>query len=345
MAATLVLAVGLAGGWVAARAFESPQQRSARAEPPAERALWYPLREGRLVDQVSGRGTIRPESTDPLVVPVQPALAVVTAVRVSAGEEVSQGQVVAEVNGGPVFVFSGAFPFYRDLRVGLTGPDVTELQTALGERGSVIPGAELGSFGAGTAAAVRKLYADQGYVPTADLPLGAVVHASALPERVVSRLRVGTRLVAEGPVVILGRGPLVAGAPLDAGSVVRIRRGMPARVLRDGVEVARATVVATTRGDAGTGVQVRPVRPFDPALAGRRIVVIVDVEVVARRGLLVPSRAVVTDGSGAGEILVRSRRSGQHRVPVRVLGELAGVSAVVGTGSESLAPGDQVRVG
>lgn len=88
---------------------------------------------------------------------------VVTALPLNVGDAAVLGRVVAEINGRPKILLSGELPAYRDLLPGATGPDVTQLTTALAEVG-LLPAAQE-TYDAATAAAVRALFEKNGYAP------------------------------------------------------------------------------------------------------------------------------------------------------------------------------------
>ncbi len=341
----LILALGLSSGWLLARRFESPEQRQAKARPPAPAALWYPMKQGTLVDSASGRGTVQPSSTEALALTEADANAVVTDRTVTHGDMVTQGTEVAEVNGAPVFAFSGSFPFYRSLGPKMTGPDVAQLQRGLLAAGHVVPSDELGSYGAATVQAVKSLYAGRGYTPQPSIPLSSLVVAKSLPERVISNAAVGDRVSSDAPLVTLGQGALIAEAVMDAGVVARMKPGMSARIYSSGALMARGTVVGLPKAADTSRVQVAPRRPLSGTHLGRAIVIVVDIEAVARRALLVPSRAVVSEGDNSGAILVKRATGSRERVPVHILGELGGVTAVAPEGNASLSTRDDVKVG
>jgi len=54
---------------------------------------------------------------------------------VAAGDTISSGRQLAEIDGQPLFALTGAVPAWRDLTPGETGPDVAELQQALAALG------------------------------------------------------------------------------------------------------------------------------------------------------------------------------------------------------------------
>src|SRR5699024_8390259 len=59
----------------------------------------------------------------------------VTAVRVSAGQEVSIGDALYDVDLRPVVIAEGDTPGFRDLNRGAQGPDVDQLQGLLADLG------------------------------------------------------------------------------------------------------------------------------------------------------------------------------------------------------------------
>jgi peptidoglycan hydrolase-like protein with peptidoglycan-binding domain len=85
-------------------------------------------------------------------------VAVVTAVRVGAGDEVGLGDVLVEVSGRPVLALAGKAPGYRDLRPGASGDDVAALQKSLRKLGFATRPDSKGLFGRGTKRAVGELY-------------------------------------------------------------------------------------------------------------------------------------------------------------------------------------------
>lgn len=158
-----LLAATFGVGWAAAVAFQSPEQREAAARPPAPAALFEPVVAGQLKDEVQVRALVSPANQRALRPASLPSPAVVTAAPLATGATVDAGDVVLELSGRPVIVLPGEFPFYRDLAPGLSGPDVAQLQQALGDVGHHIDSDETGFFGASTSEAVRRLYTSIDY--------------------------------------------------------------------------------------------------------------------------------------------------------------------------------------
>jgi hypothetical protein len=188
--------------------------------------------------------------------------------------------VVTVLNGRPVFAIVGSFPFYRDLVVGLEGPDVAQLQRSLTAAG--YPVDDDGRFGEQTMRGVEALYEAAGHTlplrpslpteaslakpasgsendtpsssaeapvspGTAVVPMSELLVSSALPARVVSAPAVGTVVTAETSLA-LEFGGLVARA--DAGESVasQLKPGMPARVTLPNGDTVNAKVSDVSDG-------------------------------------------------------------------------------------------------
>ncbi|WP_277439555.1 peptidoglycan-binding protein [Streptomyces sp. SPB162] len=168
--AVAVGALALSGSAAGASlVIKSPAQAAAeRAAPPPD-LLTAPVERRVLKDSVILRGTVRAgQSVDvsPSVTPGEGAgTPVVTKLLAGLRATVTDGKVLLEVSGRPVFVLRGALPVYRDLKPGATGDDVAQLQRALGELGHRSGGDPAGTFGPGTKAALTGFYASIGYDP------------------------------------------------------------------------------------------------------------------------------------------------------------------------------------
>jgi len=160
VSATLVGAAGVVGAsWV-----KSPQEAAAEHQAPEPSVLSAAIEQRVLSDTVVVRGDVVVSGTF-AVTPVAPGenRALVTGVRVKAGEDVSSGDPLLEVSGRPVVVFEGNVPAYRDLRPGADGDDVAQLQAALADRGFGSGEDPEGFFGSGTKGAVEEFYESIGF--------------------------------------------------------------------------------------------------------------------------------------------------------------------------------------
>ena len=97
----------------------------------------------------------------------------------SAGQTIRQGQAIYQVSGTPVVLLYGNVPAYRDLSEGMTGADVTELNTDLVRLGYAStlarPKSGWDYFSGETAYALELLQAHLGLTQTGTLALGQAV--------------------------------------------------------------------------------------------------------------------------------------------------------------------------
>lgn len=122
------------------------------------------------------------------------------------GRTLHQGQAMYQVSGSPVVLLYGTVPAYRDLSEGMTGADVTELNTDLVKLGyatkaALGPRSGWGYYSAETAYAVEQLQAKLGLTETGTLSLGEAVF---LP----------------GPALVTGLGTTALAGPATPGIVV-----------------------------------------------------------------------------------------------------------------------------
>ena len=137
LAVIVAVAAGLAGA-DGAGVFRSPQ--------PAVSTSGYatgtqPVTRGALTEQAQENATLGDAGSYTVVVPGSPGSggsssssgsgASTFTWLPSAGQTIRQGQEIYQVSGTPVVLLYGNVPAYRDLSEGMTGPDVTELNTDL----------------------------------------------------------------------------------------------------------------------------------------------------------------------------------------------------------------------
>lgn len=163
----VVAAAATAGGWWLGSRVKSPEQIAAESAPPTPSLVTAPVEFRELADRIVVRGTlVAPEETEVTVGVPASGAPIVTRVPVSPGEQLTEGTVVLEVSGRPVFAVSGSVPAYRDLNPGDDGPDVIQLQEALGRLGYTTGDID-GVYGTVTQEAVASMYRDAGYEPAA----------------------------------------------------------------------------------------------------------------------------------------------------------------------------------
>ncbi|MCE7080349.1 peptidoglycan-binding protein [Streptomyces sp. ST2-7A] len=174
---TVGAALLIAGGAVASWMIKSPAQAVADTTPPEPTTLTFPVERRLLTDSVVIRGTVVSDYSVQITPVVGAgegtAAPVVTRVPVSPGTELEAGRVLMEISGRPVFVLPGELPAYRDLRPGVEGQDVEQLQKALRSLGHDTKGDRQGFFGPGTKTALVAFYETIGYFPPEAVEGGA----------------------------------------------------------------------------------------------------------------------------------------------------------------------------
>lgn len=147
------------------------QPVTAESQKPAKTDLTETVEKRALVSKVVTRGTVTSVgATDVSCVPSSAGTqAKVFTKTPEKGKALNEGDALAAVNGRPVLVMQGAAPAFRDMLPGTTGPDVEQLQAALGRLGHSITD-KAGTLGPSTQAALTKLYTNAGFVATAPTP-------------------------------------------------------------------------------------------------------------------------------------------------------------------------------
>jgi HlyD family secretion protein len=180
----LAVAAGAAllaiGGLIGATFVKSPAQLAADTAPPAPTVTTAKVTSQDLTSSVAMRGVVYPSTQYDVSASGPAAQLYISKLDVRAGDTVRSGELIAEIDGAPMFVLSGSVPAWRDLAPGETGPDVAELQKALAALGYSDEGDTSGYYGAGTEDAVSAFYQHLGYtVPTASTASGTGTGAGA----------------------------------------------------------------------------------------------------------------------------------------------------------------------
>lgn len=332
-----ILAAGCGLGWVLAVTFESPEQRAANASPPPPSVITAVVKTGTLASTINVRTTLvlANESTTSIS-------KVVTRAPVSAGQEVTQGQVLLELEGQPLFVLKGAFPFYRDLATNSTGPDVSQLQAALRGVGFDVP--DTGRYDWATIVAVSNLYDRAGYqgYDGRSFGPGQAIAVGGFPATLNAVPPVG-RPTTGSDQVSIGFGAPVARGALPSEMQPFISVGQEAQLSLDTGELLSAIVKSIeppqAEGENATIVfeaKLEDGSDLDLALIGSGGIAVVTITSVAEEALLVPTSAVAHGQDGSAFVLVETEDGSFAQTPVTELGELDGVTAV--------APGESLRV-
>ncbi|MDR1295508.1 MAG: peptidoglycan-binding protein [Bifidobacteriaceae bacterium] len=225
LAVVSALAVALtAGGFVAGRFIRSPAEVAADAEPPAASLITAEVVRQRIEKTVIARGDLVPSeqvnvaaaggwssgesAPNPGFEVIMPgggqvddgggSDGVLTDTFVAVGDAVDEGEVPIEVSERPLIVLRGPVPLTRDLRPGMTGGDVTQLQDALGRLG-LYSGAGDGVFDQATSTAVTRLYAKAGYpAPATDEGVGTDDDTLIAADQAIDTARDGVTTARQG---------------------------------------------------------------------------------------------------------------------------------------------------
>lgn len=163
----VVMALTASLTWWIAGQFRSPKQIAAEASAPPAGPITAKATRGPLDDAINARAQFGSAQSTDLHVPAGTGTRVVTADPLSPGQDVSVGAELLEISGRPLFAVDGGFPYYRDLAVGDTGPDVRQWQATLRSTGFTIPRSEDGTVGTATADATARFYRKRHATPPA----------------------------------------------------------------------------------------------------------------------------------------------------------------------------------
>ncbi len=284
------------------------------------------------------------------------------------GQVVRQGQVLYRVSGSPVVLLYGTVPAWRDLAEGMTGPDVTELNTGLvhlgyATRAALGPRPGWDYFSAATAYALEGLQAHLGVSVTGSLPLGSAVF---LPGAILvtglgaATVLGGAAVPATAVLTATSITPVVT-INLDASQQTEVKDGehvtitLPDGATTPGVVSSVGTVATTPSSSPGSsgnpGGSAPPVITVQVTLthagaAGHLNQAPVTVAITTGSvpsALVVPVDALLAQASGGYAVEVTGPHGAPHLVAVSpgLFDDAAGLVQVTGAG---LAAGQRVVV-
>jgi hypothetical protein len=362
--AVLVVAAAGLGAADAAGAFRSPAATVTTSGYSTGTAL---VTRGSLTEQTQEDGTLADAGSYTVVLPggESGSGSQTFTWLPSVGQVIRQGQVVYQVSGAPVILMYGNVPAYRALSEGMTGADVTELNTDLVTLGYTTasglgPAPGWNYFGGETASALGLLQAHLGLPVTGTLPLGqAVFLAGAMQVTSLGTGVVPGAPAMSGAVVLTGSSltPVVT-ADLDASMQTEVAIGtrvsitLPDGAVTPGVISSVSTAsAASSSSSSSAGNSTSSSAPMitvvvslaDPAAAGNLNQAPVQVTITTGRVsnvLIVPVDALLAQSRGyAVEV---TGPGGHHLVSVipGLFDDAAGTVQVTG----KLTPGQRVVV-
>jgi len=357
-------------GLGASTLIKSPQQVAAEAAPPAPSLITAAVERRVLQQTVVLRGTVEPDRALEVKTVLGDGRSVISRRTVKAGDQVRAGTVLAEISGRPVIALSGIVPPYRDIRAGMKGSDVEQLQSAMRELGYPITDRD-GTFGASTQSAVRKMYLARDYdprleqpqspsstaspAPTATpapagvyLPMSEVYYVRSLPAR-VSAVKASLGAEVHGAILTLSVGNMVVRGILTAADRDLVQTGMPVQILDETTDRKATGKVASIgelrQGDGsetGHPITVRTTKALPSEFAGADVRLTVTAATTGKAVLVVPVSAIFSAADGSTQVLRALDGDRRQSITVRTGTTSGGFVEVSGDG---LADGDRVVVG
>jgi hypothetical protein len=176
---------------------------------------------------------------------------------VAAGQAISNGEKLAEIDGEPLFALAGRVPAWRDITPGESGPDVAELQKALASLGYYTGGDTPGFFGIATQDAASLYYGHLGYTApaTGGVPMTDVIFLPSLPAKVIAVNGAKGQQPGQPFLELAVRGSLALTGELPPAYAAQVKPGLKVRIL-DEVTGIHAT---GTIADIGTATTITPI--------------------------------------------------------------------------------------
>ena len=354
---------------VAASLFvRSPAQQAADTAPPAPTALLAPVRSEILQNSVAIRGTVVALATIPVRADLGGAEpSIITGINKVAGDQVREGDVLAQISGRPIIALWGSLPSYRDLSLKSEGPDVLQLETALARLGYLEASAVDSYFGRSTQAALSALYKDRGSTLEAtdeiSLPFNEVLYVGSFPAQVVTVDGAVGELAGDldGPLLTLQGGQLIVRAVLPSGTEAQISVGLEV-IIYDDVRRLEVTAKVSELGEFTTGedtgsdptaavsasgypMLVIPDEPLPAEWFGRDVRIVVTIDQTSAPVLVVPVAALSSSTDGTSFIMVQRSGDSEERVEVTVGLVAAGEAAIEPVEAGTVSAGDMVIIG
>jgi peptidoglycan hydrolase-like protein with peptidoglycan-binding domain len=264
------------GGLIGASFVKSPAQLAADTAPPAPTVTTATVVSQILTSSLQMRGVVYP-STEYDVYANAPqtsssssgadsagaadtgsgsAPAYITKLDVAAGDTIKNGELLAEIDGAPLFALTGPVPAWRDLLPGDSGPDVLELQKALASLGYYDGGDTPGYYGTATQDAVYDYFWNLGYQPPSDggVPEADVVFLPSLPASVLAVNGAVGQQAGQPFLEVSARDALALTGELPPGYAGQVKDGLKVRIYD---EVTGIHAVGTVAG-LGTATTIVP---------------------------------------------------------------------------------------
>jgi len=361
LASGIILVLLLAGGAAALRyrTLSAPLQHllhSVRtlihpaAPAPAPAALQRVV-QGPLYSQEEVSGTVQfvsaaGGSDQPVI---NEADGVLTALP-ARGQVVSQGQALFSVDGQPVILLYGAVPSYRTMVPGSSGQDVQQLNADLASLGYGAP-AGSNAFGDSTAAALKRLQAQDGLPATGELPLGQALFLPAAVRVAAVQPSLGASVAPGQSILKTTSTTEEVVAQIDPAQAQELHAGQSAAITFANRSTVPGTIrsvakVATSSGPGSAPTVEVDITPAKASALGGLDNASVQVAITTasvQQALAVPVTALLAQSSGEYAVEAVAGDGTHSLVPVKlgIFDDAAGLVQVTGPG---LAAGQEVVV-
>ncbi len=276
----MLLGVGIAaallavGGLIGASFVKSPQQLAADTAAPPATVTTATVVSQVLTSSVEMRGVVYPATQYDVYASAPSSgsssssgagsdsatggsgsAVYISKLDVAAGDTITSGEQLAEIDGQPLFALTGAVPAWRDLTAGESGPDVTELQKALASLGYYDDGDTPGYFGSATEYAVYLFYEHLGYTPSSGgVPAADVVFLPSLPATAVAVNGATGEQPGQPFLELAARGSLALTGELPPAYAGQVKSGLEVTIYDEITGIHATGTVA----DLGTATTVAP---------------------------------------------------------------------------------------
>ncbi len=271
------------GGLIGASFVKSPAQLAADTAPPAPTVTTAAVASQILTSSVQMRGVVYPATEYDVYASAPESSssgssgsdtgssgsgsgstpAYVSKLDVVAGDTISNGEQLAEIDGAPLFALTGSVPAWRDLTPGESGPDVAELQNALAKLGYYDGDDAPGYYGAATEYAVQLYYDHLGYTPPSSggVPASDVVFLPQLPATVIAVNGATGEQPGQPFLELAARGSLALTGELPPAYASQVKAGLKVQIYDEVTGIHATGTVAnlgtpTTTVPTGTTVDI-----------------------------------------------------------------------------------------
>jgi len=266
------------GGLIGSSFVKSPQQIAADTAAPPATVITAKVVSQILTSSVQMRGVVYP-ATQYDVYPsapeadaatgtgstaggsatggTSPGAVFISRLDVAAGQTISNGEQLAEIDGEPLFALVGRVPAWRDITPGESGPDVAELQKALAALGYYQDGDTPGFFGTATQDAVSAYYEHLGYTPPAagGVPMTDVIFMPSLPAKVIAVNGAKGQQPGQPFLELAARGSLALTGELSPAYAAQVKPGLKVKLFDEVTGIRAAGTIA----EVGTATTIAPV--------------------------------------------------------------------------------------